>query len=209
MPFAKNLRPFDALAAVLIVMSFVAPSASAATNLVQNPGFETGDFTDWSPGPGWFVCGPPSCSGTGYVVYEGAYYAYVEANLLPTSLSQTLSTVSGDKYTLSFAFNPGIFMNGPPGEKMQVYWNGQLVKDVDTDVVDTNWTVYSIGGLEAQSTSTTLEFYMAFANDAYPGVDAVSVTVPEPSTWAMIVAGFAALGFAGYRSSRKTATIAA
>ena len=33
----------------------------------------------------------------------------------------------------------------------------------------------------------------------------VSTTpVPEPSTWAMMLAGFAGLGFAAYRSSRKT-----
>jgi hypothetical protein len=29
--------------------------------------------------------------------------------------------------------------------------------------------------------------------------------VPEPSTWAMMLLGFAGLGFAGYRSARKTA----
>ena len=32
--------------------------------------------------------------------------------------------------------------------------------------------------------------------------------VPEPSTWAMLLAGFAGLGWAGYRQSRK-ATVAA
>jgi hypothetical protein len=33
----------------------------------------------------------------------------------------------------------------------------------------------------------------------------VSTTpVPEPSTWAMMLAGFAGLGFVAYRSSRKT-----
>ena len=32
---------------------------------------------------------------------------------------------------------------------------------------------------------------------------------PEPSTWAMMVLGFAGLGFAGYRKARKTAAIAA
>jgi hypothetical protein len=32
--------------------------------------------------------------------------------------------------------------------------------------------------------------------------------VPEPSTWAMMLVGFAGLGFAGYRASRKT-TLAA
>jgi hypothetical protein len=39
------------------------------------------------------------------------------------------------------------------------------------------------------------------------GLDSVSVTtpsaVPEPATWAMLVAGFAGLAVAGYRASRK------
>lgn len=33
-------------------------------------------------------------------------------------------------------------------------------------------------------------------------------TVPEPSTWAMMLTGFAGLGFAGYRASRKSAAVA-
>jgi hypothetical protein len=37
----------------------------------------------------------------------------------------------------------------------------------------------------------------------------VTASTPEPSTWAMMVLGFAGLGFAGYRSSRKAAAIAA
>ena len=38
----------------------------------------------------------------------------------------------------------------------------------------------------------------------------VTVTpVPEPSTWAMMLAGFAGLGFLSYRASRKTTAAAA
>ena len=33
------------------------------------------------------------------------------------------------------------------------------------------------------------------------------LTVPEPSTWAMMILGFASLGFAGYRVSRKAAAV--
>ena len=37
----------------------------------------------------------------------------------------------------------------------------------------------------------------------------VAITsVPEPSTWAMMLLGFAGLGFAGYRASRKSAVAA-
>jgi hypothetical protein len=34
-------------------------------------------------------------------------------------------------------------------------------------------------------------------------------TVPEPSTWAMMLLGFTGRGFAGYRTSRKGVSIAA
>ncbi len=47
------------------------------------------------------------------------------------------------------------------------------------------------------------------------GADADSLTVnigaggaPEASTWAMLLMGFAGLGFAGYRASRKSAAAA-
>jgi hypothetical protein len=36
-----------------------------------------------------------------------------------------------------------------------------------------------------------------------------TATIPEPSTWAMMLLGFAGLGFAGYRRSRKAVSIAA
>ncbi len=40
-------------------------------------------------------------------------------------------------------------------------------------------------------------------------VTGFTVAVPEPSTWAMMVLGFAGLGFAGYRASRRATAAAA
>jgi PEP-CTERM motif len=40
------------------------------------------------------------------------------------------------------------------------------------------------------------------------GLASGTLTVPEPSTWAMMLMGFAGLGFAGYRASRRTAAAA-
>jgi hypothetical protein len=37
----------------------------------------------------------------------------------------------------------------------------------------------------------------------------VTATAPEPSTWAMMILGFAGLGFVGYRTSRRAAAITA
>jgi hypothetical protein len=40
-------------------------------------------------------------------------------------------------------------------------------------------------------------------------VEVVSTSVPEPSTWAMMLLGFAGLGFAGYRKGKGAAAFAA
>jgi hypothetical protein len=43
-----------------------------------------------------------------------------------------------------------------------------------------------------------------------PGIFVLGGVVPEPSTWAMMLIGFAGLGFAGYRRARAGhATLAA
>jgi hypothetical protein len=39
-------------------------------------------------------------------------------------------------------------------------------------------------------------------------VSSVSSGVPEPSTWAMMLIGFAGLGFAGYRRTKRKADVA-
>jgi hypothetical protein len=41
-----------------------------------------------------------------------------------------------------------------------------------------------------------------------PIIGAITVSVPEPSTWAMLILGFAGLGFAGYRKARDPRAIA-
>ena len=45
-------------------------------------------------------------------------------------------------------------------------------------------------------------------NDSFVTISPES-TVPEPSTWAMMLLGFAGLGFSGYRASRRTGMAAA
>jgi hypothetical protein len=46
-------------------------------------------------------------------------------------------------------------------------------------------------------------------NDSPGGSIATGASVPEPSTWAMMLLGFVGLGFAGYRASRKSVALAA
>jgi hypothetical protein len=48
-----------------------------------------------------------------------------------------------------------------------------------------------------------------FEDQSFVVVTAATPAVPEASTWAMMLIGFAGLGYAGYRSSRKSAALAA
>ena len=46
-------------------------------------------------------------------------------------------------------------------------------------------------------------------NGALPATALVTAPVPEPSTWAMLIAGFAGLAYLGWRKARKGAVVAA
>jgi hypothetical protein len=70
------------------------------------------------------------------------------------------------------------------------------------------WTLETFG-FTAAATSEVLSFLAVGspANSLPPFalVDGVSLTsVPEPSTWAMMLAGFGGLGFAAFRRRRRT-----
>lgn len=48
-----------------------------------------------------------------------------------------------------------------------------------------------------------------YANTDGPNVNGfLANSVPEPSTWAMMILGFAGLGFVGYRARKRTAAVA-
>ena len=60
----------------------------------------------------------------------------------------------------------------------------------------------SISGLTSTSTAFDVSFNVLRSNETY-----VFTSVPEPATWAMMLAGFAGLSFAGYRRSKGAALI--
>ena len=185
----KKLLASCAFAAALVA----AHPASAAVNIVTNPGFETGDFTGWTQSD-WGI------DLNSFAAFDGAHYA---SNGCTGSsycdLSQSLSTHSGGTYTLSFAFNPG-FDAGAPGDKTnadtQIMWNGSVVFDIAGG--NQGWDLVSIPGLVATGSSTALTF-ASYQNPDWNGLDDVSViqtagALPEPATWAMLLLGFGAIG---------------
>jgi hypothetical protein len=193
------------VAVVTFVGAFsVAPNADAVVNLVQNGDFETGNLTGWSAN-GWFAT-----SGIAGVTPDlGNYFASTGCVGSFCSLSQTLATVPGAIYSLSFAFNPGqgVSPSGNTGGDFQVFWNGaQVVNIVGGNL---GWTDYVVKGLVATLSNTVLLFE-GYQNPAWNGLDKVSVVasaVPEPSTWAMMLLGFIGIGFA-FRQSRRKVSMA-
>jgi PEP-CTERM motif len=66
----------------------------------------------------------------------------------------------------------------------------------------------TISGLAAFSTATFSSTRDAFEFSLVPPVIGVSGSVPEPSTWAMMMFGFAGLGYAAFRRNSKSRVLA-
>jgi hypothetical protein len=147
-------------------------------SIVQNGGFETGDFTGWTltgntvVNTGRFgqtVYNAVENTSAGYqVVHSGAYGAFLGDNQLAT-LSQTLPTAPGRIYLL------GLWLDNPTAGSLQqflVKWNGGVLYGV------TNPPAFGWKNLQflvtSSNTNSTLQF--ASENDpSYFGVDDVTV----------------------------------
>ena len=76
--------------------------------------------------------------------------------------------------------------------------------------VDNSGLLFSAGGSAFNWYSVGSQTYLssnAWAGTYNPGelLGSVALNTPEPSTWVMMLVGFAGLGFAGYRGSRRSA----
>jgi PEP-CTERM motif len=91
---------------------------------------------------------------------------------------------------------------------------GGLNSDGSFDAAD-SLAVFIPDGLFVQASpgewnaGTSLEIGDAGSIFMFTNVTAPTPAVPEPSTWAMMLIGFAGLGYAGYRASPKSAALAA
>jgi hypothetical protein len=161
----------------------------SATNIVQNPGFESGT-ANWTFS-GWNTTSSPVHSGT-----QSADTGCVgSACVVPGSgafISQSLGTVTGQNYDLSF----WVTESGGPTSEILVRWNGSTVADIlnPNNNGANNWRQLSFTNLAATSTSTLLEVYgrqdpAGIYVDDFIVDSSVASTVPEPGTF--LLAGLA------------------
>jgi hypothetical protein len=147
-------------------------------SLVQNGGFETGDFSNWTLVGNTVVTTPSGTTIynavedlTNYplTVHSGSHGAFLGDIQLAT-LSQTLATVPGEIYLLSFWLdNP---TNGTT-QKFQVNWNGITIYNV-LNPSAFSWT--NLRFLVTATSNNTLLQFGAENDPAYFGLDDVSVT---------------------------------
>ena len=182
---------------ILTVATFAAftMSAAARAELVTNGGFETGNFSGWAQSGNTGFSGVSSGGG-----HTGDYYAFFGPVGSNGFLTQTLSTIAGGLYQLSYWLQVTDDNQSPSNSFSTTVGNNVLFSNVNLSVQ--NFTQYTYNFVAA-SNQTTLQF--AFRNDpAYFNLDDVSVNeranVPEPATTALL-----GLGLFGLVASRRSA----
>ena len=141
----------------------------AAANLVQNGGFETGDLSSWT------LTGDPLNTHVSLgLPYSGLFGVVFGALDTPEFISQSLVTVPGQVYTLSFWMGSGDTKGGKPNEFI-VKWGSATLLD-QLNLVVPSWTNMQFQ-VTATSTSTILSFG-GWDNVDYIYLDDVSVAIP-------------------------------
>jgi len=179
------------LRSVLLTLALAAsaPLAMASPNLITNGDFETGDLTGWTKvgaiGEQYvstdFYGSPLARSG--YAYYDGTTVGL-------GTLSQTVATVAGAIYTLSFDLQR-INSGGPNTLDNQVKVSFGGVTLMDESNASGDWATVSFSGLTASAASSVLQFSLHNYYD-YTGIDNVTLVmtaVPEPTMAIMLAAG--------------------
>jgi len=159
------------LFAVLVALVLVAPCGAA--ELVQNGGFETGNFNFWTV--------TPASSGSLLVVntadpHTGTYAAAFGAvGTQDDTITQTLATVAGQSYTFSFWL---AHPYNTTANDFHVFWDGGQVLSTN-GAANFGYTQFSFN--ETAGAGPSVISFSGLENPAYFYLDDVSVTGPAPS----------------------------
>jgi hypothetical protein len=217
---------------LLGTISLFAFAGSAQAAVVTNGDFEAagGSLNGWTetPGPEIFAINGaaygPCCGANGTPAQLANTFASFGPGVPPeigtnvSVLFQDVATIIGNRYRLSFehgAFGIGsqtLFANVNDVLSNALLGSGNYV-DVAQAGPDALGLVFSSSSFEF--TATGLSTRLAFNVDPFSAnVDGVldnvslAAVVPEPSTWALLILGFGAIGFAMRRCEKVCLTYA-
>ena len=190
----------------LPVLAIAGPVLSA--NLLTNGGFETdaqaaggysikSNLTGWTGGT-YGIELRDAMSGT---AYDGKNFIELDTTA-NSSISQSFTTIVGQTYQLSFAYAARPDNLGAASDGMS--WSAGNMNDVAFGQnTNANWTMAD-ASFVATSTTTTLSFKAIGTSDSYgTSLDDVSVrAIPEPPSYALLLAGLAACGMVARRRNR-------
>jgi hypothetical protein len=172
----------------IFLLSVIAVTAHA--NLIQNGGFEEGDFT------GWTHSGNLDHTEVRPAYKHDGNFGAMLGPINPDGiLSQAVATSIGQKYALSY----WLFSDGKTASHFSTTVGGRVFFD-QSDIPFQPYTEYTFDFI-ASSTSTMLQFGF-FHTRGFLGLDDISVVavkaIPEPET-----TGLLALGLMGIVLTRR------
>lgn len=171
--------------------AFIAP---AQANLVTNGGFEAGDFSGWTE-TGNTSFNFAQCPGSDPSVFEGSCSALFGPSDVG-GIEQVIDVGSaGMPWDLSFAFQP----DGANGSSFAVLFGGQSLLSLSSPPAG-DYTLYHFSGVTTAANMTLAFNFVDPVGFLY--LDAVALTVPEPTTMALM-----GLGLAGLLFSRRRKTV--
>jgi hypothetical protein len=182
-------------AALALALAFGATGAQAATNLLTNGDFETGDAT------GWTVTGVDvGVVGSGFDgmnAESGNYFMALGTVGVPGTISQTVSDTAGQALVLNYYY----MSSGNAPSSFAADWDGvQIAGSAVSDAPASGYVDYQFNVTATGSDTLT---FLERDDPAFDALDNVSLTptaaVPEPATWAMLILGVAMVGFTARR----------
>jgi hypothetical protein len=218
------------LAVLGLVAGLACSTSASAVELITNGSFQTGDLNGWTyvngggitPGRGVTVLNAVA-NATGYGdnfsggFYNGAAHAaYFVDDSANQSLSQTFQLTAGTDYAISFAIlQTGSGQNNPGNFALTDSLNGTILSGAaltNANAPVGSWATFNYSFVAPTTEGYTLSFL--FTSDPTPAkdmlLDGVSVSsVPEPSTWAMMILGFCGIGFMAYRRKQNGSAFSA
>ncbi len=186
---------------------FLFAPGTADTTGSQSARWGSTSFTLWGPGTG----GGNINNGLTSTSPSGGNFIALDAApaLRGIGISQTISGLTiGQKYHLEFewaaAQQKGINFRGPTTEKVQVSFGSSTQATATFNLPDQGFSGWMTQGMDffADSTEQTLRFLAVGTPDGLPPfvlLDGVTLTVPEPETYALFGIGLLSMMLAARR----------